>query len=123
MEIHSAGEKKLASLYKEAEKENRSLQDSEERRALEPWKSLEMQTPTREQHILHIKNSSLSFRDSPRKEEKEEEEETSRSALSAFRAKEEQIERKKVEVREKVFAQLGRVEEETKRLAGIREVS
>lgn len=46
----------------------------------------------------------------------------SRSALSAFRAKEEEIERKKLEVREKVQAHLGRVEEETKRLATIREV-
>ncbi|XP_008807487.1 histone-lysine N-methyltransferase, H3 lysine-79 specific isoform X1 [Phoenix dactylifera] len=84
-----------------------------------------MQTPMQtweqqQQHILRNKNSSRSFRDSPRKEEKEEDE-TSRSAVSAFRAKEEQIERKKVEVRDKVFAQLGRVEEETKRLAEIRE--
>ncbi|CAM8931059.1 hypothetical protein QQ045_023601 [Rhodiola kirilowii] len=49
------------------------------------------------------------------------EEEMSRSALSAFRAKEEEIEKKKMEVREKVQAQLGRVEEETRRLALIRE--
>ncbi|GAB2272216.1 hypothetical protein Dimus_007037 [Dionaea muscipula] len=48
-------------------------------------------------------------------------EEISRSALSTFRAKEEEIERKKMEVRERVQAQLGRVEEETKRLATIRE--
>ncbi|CAN0926271.1 hypothetical protein LINGRAHAP2_LOCUS35247 [Linum grandiflorum] len=46
----------------------------------------------------------------------------SRSALSTFRAKEEEIERRKMEVRERVQAQLGRVEEETKRLAMIREV-
>lgn len=46
----------------------------------------------------------------------------SRSALSTFRAKEEEIEKKKMEVREKVQFQLGRVEEETKRLATIREV-
>ena len=38
-----------------------------------------------------------------------------------FRAKEEEIEKKKMLVREKVQAQLGRVEEETKRLATIRE--
>ncbi|WOL04701.1 hypothetical protein Cni_G13423 [Canna indica] len=49
--------------------------------------------------------------------EERSDDETSRIALSAFRAKEEQIEKKKMEVREKVFAQLGRVEEETKRLA------
>ncbi|XP_074269008.1 uncharacterized protein LOC141592336 [Silene latifolia] len=47
-------------------------------------------------------------------------EEVSMSALSTFRAKEEEIERKKMEVRERVQAQLGRVEEETKRLALIR---
>ncbi|KAF7823265.1 structural maintenance of chromosomes protein 1A [Senna tora] len=49
------------------------------------------------------------------------EEEMSRSALAMFRAKEEEIERKKMEVRDKVHAHLGRVEEETKRLADIRE--
>ncbi|KNA15136.1 hypothetical protein SOVF_100960 [Spinacia oleracea] len=48
-------------------------------------------------------------------------EEITRSALSNFRAKEEEIERKKMEVRERVQAQLGRVEEETKRLGLIRE--
>ncbi|CAD6263852.1 unnamed protein product [Miscanthus lutarioriparius] len=46
---------------------------------------------------------------------------SSRSALSVFKAKEEQIERRKMEVREKVFAHLGRVEEESKRLAFIRQ--
>ncbi|EHA8589077.1 putative vicilin-like seed storage protein [Cocos nucifera] len=82
-----------------------------------------MQTSEQQQQqILRTRNSSQSVRNSPTKEEREDEE-TSRSALSEFRAKEEQIERKKMEVREKVFAQLGRVEEETKRLAEIREVS
>ena len=51
-----------------------------------------------------------------------EDEEMSKSALSTFRAKEEEIEKKKLEVKEKVQAQLGRIEEETKRLATIREV-
>ena len=46
----------------------------------------------------------------------------SSSALSTFKAKEEEIEKKKFEVRERVQAQLGRIEEETKRLANIREV-
>jgi len=49
------------------------------------------------------------------------EEQSSRSALSLFKEKEEEIERKKVEVRDKVFSMLGRVEEETKRLAFIRQ--
>jgi uncharacterized membrane protein len=67
-----------------------------------------------------VQNSgSLSFSSSNLSKE---DEEMSRSALSAFRAKEEEIERKKMEVREKVQAHLGRVEEETKRLATIREV-
>ncbi|KAF7822165.1 NHP2-like protein 1 [Senna tora] len=46
-----------------------------------------------------------------------EDEEMSRSSLSTFKAKEEEIERKKLQVREKVQAQLGQVEEEIKRLA------
>lgn len=51
------------------------------------------------------------------------EEEMTRSALAMFRTKEEEIERKKMEVRDKVHAHLGRVEDQTKRLAEIREVS
>ncbi|KAH0941731.1 hypothetical protein HID58_001368, partial [Brassica napus] len=51
-----------------------------------------------------------------------EDEEMSRTTLSAIRAKEEEIEKNKMEIRERVQAQLGRVEEETKRLALIREV-
>lgn len=43
------------------------------------------------------------------------------SALSLFKEKEEEIERKKVEVRDKVFSMLGRVEQESKRLAFIRQ--
>lgn len=71
------------------------------------------------QNQLVVQNSgSLSFSSHLSKED----EEMSRSALSTFRAKEEEIERKKMEVREKVQLQLGRVEEETKRLATIREV-
>jgi len=49
------------------------------------------------------------------------EQSSSRSALSLFKEKEEEIERRKLEVRDKVFSMLGRVEEETKRLAVIRQ--
>lgn len=49
--------------------------------------------------------------------------ELSRSALFAFRAKEEEITKKKMEVKERVQAQLSRVEQETKKLAEIRNVS
>ncbi|KAF7001664.1 unnamed protein product [Triticum aestivum] len=77
---------------------------------------VEQQAPM--QMVLRVKHpSSLSSGS----EEASEGEGSSRSALSVFKAKEEQIERKKMEVRDKVFAQLGRVEEESKRLAFIRQ--
>lgn len=63
-------------------------------------------------------SGSLSFNGTLSKED----EEMTKSALSTFRAKEEEIEKKKLEVKERVQAQLGRIEEETKRLATIREV-
>lgn len=43
--------------------------------------------------------------------------------IASFRAKEEEIEKKKMEVREKVEYQLGRAEEETRRLAQVWNVS
>lgn len=46
--------------------------------------------------------------------------ELSRSALFAFRAKEEEITQKKMAVKQKVEAQLGRVQQETKKLVHIR---
>ncbi|XP_059434331.1 uncharacterized protein LOC132167388 [Corylus avellana] len=51
--------------------------------------------------------------------EENEEGEISRLAISALEAREEEIERKKMEVKEKVELQLGRAEEETRRLAQI----
>ncbi|KAL3620172.1 hypothetical protein CASFOL_035084 [Castilleja foliolosa] len=51
----------------------------------------------------------------------ERDEEMTKSALSNFRAKEEEIEKRKTEVKERVQARIGLVEEETKRLAEIRE--
>ncbi|GAA0153581.1 hypothetical protein LIER_11783 [Lithospermum erythrorhizon] len=62
-------------------------------------------------------SGSLSFTNSLNKGD----EDLSNSALSTFKAREEEIEKKKLEVKERVQAQLGRVEEETKRLALIRE--
>lgn len=56
-------------------------------------------------------------------EEINEEEEIPRLDISKFQAREEEIERKKMEVREKVELQLGRAEEETRRLTHIWEVS
>lgn len=55
--------------------------------------------------------------------EENEDEEPSRLAISTFQARVEEIERKKMEVKEKVELQLGRSEEETRRLAQIWEVS
>ncbi|TXG73676.1 hypothetical protein EZV62_002255 [Acer yangbiense] len=78
------------------------------------------QQQQQQQQIQKVKNSGLiSVNGSPVREDKEEE--MARSALTMFRAKEEEIEKKKTEVRDKVCAQLGRVEEATKRLAEIRE--
>ncbi|KEH38961.1 putative RAB6-interacting golgin [Medicago truncatula] len=72
------------------------------------------------QIVQHVKNSGMINNiQSPRRDEKEEE--MSRSVLAMFREKEEEIERRKLEVRDKVHAHLGRVEKETKRLAEIRE--
>lgn len=48
--------------------------------------------------------------------DEDKEEEMTKSALAAFRAKEEEIERRRGEIRDRVQAQLGRVEEEAKRL-------
>ncbi|KAL2899509.1 RAB6-interacting golgin [Bienertia sinuspersici] len=74
-----------------------------------------------QQQVMKTKNSgAMSFMGSPTMVE-DKDEEMSRSVLSAFRAKEEEIEKKKMEVKERVQAHLGRVEEETKRLAEIRE--
>lgn len=53
----------------------------------------------------------------------ENEEEKSRLVISSLQAREEEIQRKKMEVREKVELQLGRAEEESRRLAQIWEVS
>ncbi|XP_056860697.1 uncharacterized protein LOC130509100 [Raphanus sativus] len=50
-----------------------------------------------------------------------EDEDMTRTVLSEFKAKESEIERRKMEIRERVQAQLDRVEEETRRLATIRE--
>jgi len=65
-------------------------------------------------------SGSISFSGGAGGDTTDHEEELSKSALSNFRAKEEEIERRKMEVRERVQAQLGRVEEESKRLALIR---
>lgn len=52
-----------------------------------------------------------------------EDEEMARMAIATFQAREEEIERKKMEVKERVELQLGRAEEESRRLAQIWEVS
>ncbi|KAK3008096.1 hypothetical protein RJ639_013643, partial [Escallonia herrerae] len=88
---------------------------SEERRMTSQKQILEQQ----QSQMLRMKNSGmLSYNGSPMNED---EEEISRSALATFRAKEEEITKRKMEVKEKVQAQIGRVEVETKRLAEIRE--
>lgn len=49
--------------------------------------------------------------------------EATKMAIASYQAREEEIERKKMEVRERVESQLSRAEEETKRLAQVWEVS
>lgn len=71
--------------------------------------------------VQRVKNSGVIKFNGCEMDDKEEE--MSRSALAMFRAKEEEIEKKKIEIRDKVEAQLGRVEEASRRLAEIREVS
>lgn len=81
-----------------------------------------MATPSLKPVVLEQQQSQMlqmiSFTNSPMMIQDKEED---MSALSAFRTKEEEIKRKKLEVREKVQAHLGRVEEETKRLSEIRQ--
>ncbi|KAH9606439.1 hypothetical protein KSS87_011328 [Heliosperma pusillum] len=70
--------------------------------------------------VSKMKSSgAMSFIGSPTLDDKDDE--MSRSVLLSFRAKEEEIEKKKMAVRDRVEAQLGRAEEESKRLAEIRE--
>ncbi|KAK4767477.1 hypothetical protein SAY86_015227 [Trapa natans] len=72
--------------------------------------------PPRQQLSQHL-SGSLSFSSHLSTED----EDLSKSAIFSYRAKEEEIEKRKKEVRERVISQLGRIEEETKRLALIRE--
>ncbi|CAN7060794.1 unnamed protein product [Brassica rapa subsp. trilocularis] len=70
--------------------------------------------------IQRIKSSgTISINGSPMNDDKEEE--FSRSALALFRAKEDEIERRKMEVKDRVQKKLGLAEEATRRLAVIRE--
>lgn len=74
--------------------------------------------PQQQSNEMVLHTGSLSFSSHMSRED----EEMTRSALSAFRAKEDEIEKRRMEVRERIQAQLGRVEQETKRLSTIREV-
>ncbi|XP_078157236.1 uncharacterized protein LOC144553039 [Carex rostrata] len=84
---------------------------------------MQNETQAREQQLqlMRVNNTSHNNRGTSVDQEEREDDDSARSALSVFRAKEEQIERKKLEVREKVFAQLGRVEEESKRLSIVKQ--
>ncbi|KAJ6717070.1 RAB6-INTERACTING PROTEIN GORAB [Salix koriyanagi] len=74
----------------------------------------QMQIKSKNSGVISNYNESPLLRD-------DKDDEISRSALAVFRAKEEEIEKRKMEVRDKVHAHLGRAEEATKRLAEIRE--
>ncbi|KAL6204972.1 PREDICTED: uncharacterized protein LOC101315115 [Fragaria vesca subsp. vesca] len=78
------------------------------------WEQQQLQM----QRVNKNSGAIVSYTGSP---DDDKEEEMSRSALAIFRVKEEEIERKKLEVRDKVQAQLGRAEEASRRLTEIRE--
>lgn len=72
--------------------------------------------------MQRVVNSGImnSFNGSPVKDD---DDELSKSALATFVRKEEEIQTKKMEIKEKVQSQLGIAEEATKRLAEILDVS
>ncbi|KAF3503328.1 hypothetical protein F2Q69_00045729 [Brassica cretica] len=84
---------------------------------MQPTEATRPATADQSRRLKDELSESMSFSSQMKKED----EELSVKALSAFKAKEDEIERKKMEIRERVLAQLGRVEDETKRLALIRE--
>ncbi|CAH8379402.1 unnamed protein product [Eruca vesicaria subsp. sativa] len=84
---------------------------------MQPTEATRPATADQSRRLKDELSESMSFSSQMKKED----EELSVKALSAFRAKEDEIEKKKMEIRERVLAQLGRVEDETKRLALIRE--
>ncbi|XVF19761.1 hypothetical protein REPUB_Repub11eG0138600 [Reevesia pubescens] len=71
--------------------------------------------------MQRVKNSGIISSNGTPIKDIDKEEEMAKSALALFRAKEEEIERKKMEVRNKVQAYMGRVEDATRRLADIQE--
>ncbi|KAL1197892.1 hypothetical protein V5N11_017057 [Cardamine amara subsp. amara] len=84
---------------------------------MQPTETSQPATAEQGRRLKDQLSESMSFSSQMKKED----DELSMKALSAFKAKEEEIEKKKMEIRERVQAQLGRVEDETKRLAQIRE--
>ncbi|KAF2539840.1 hypothetical protein F2Q70_00006778 [Brassica cretica] len=84
---------------------------------MQPTEATRPATADQSRRLKDELSESMSFSSQMKKED----EELSVKALSAFKAKEDEIEKKKMEIRERVLAQLGRVEDETKRLALIRE--
>ncbi|KAF8088561.1 hypothetical protein N665_0536s0012 [Sinapis alba] len=84
---------------------------------MQPIEATRPATADQSRRLKDELSESMSFSSQMKKED----EELSVKALSAFKAKEDEIEKKKMEIRERVLAQLGRVEDETKRLALIRE--
>ncbi|KAL3850327.1 hypothetical protein ACJIZ3_012209 [Penstemon smallii] len=102
----------LVSIYKQGEKRNTKVQFKIE----DKFPVCAMTTQKQQTVGVMINNAG-----SPNFSTEDKDEEMTRSALASFRAKEEEIERRKTQIKEKVQSQLGRVEEETKRLAEIRE--
>ncbi|KAF5766442.1 putative RAB6-interacting golgin [Helianthus annuus] len=69
--------------------------------------------------FIEMKNSATTGMRSGALIDENEEEEIARAAFASFQAREEEIEKKKMMVKEKVELKLGRAEEETRRLAQV----
>ncbi|CAN8297883.1 unnamed protein product [Cochlearia groenlandica] len=88
---------------------------------MQPTEATQPATAVQSRRLKDELSESMSFSSQMKKEDDESSSSSSVKALSTFKAKEEEIEKKKIEIRERVLAQIGRVEGETKRLALIRE--
>lgn len=73
------------------------------------------QNPPQQLQTMLENSGNLSF-------SSKEDDEMSKSALAAFREKEEEIDRMRTELHNKLQVRLGRVQEESRRLSSLREV-
>lgn len=79
----------------------------------------DQQLPSLEMHKMRSTHGNLGVSSGRHSVDGSDEEPISRSVVATLQAREEEIERRKTQVKAMVESQLGRAEEETKRLAGI----